>query len=145
MSENMIFCLGGDKYDSEGEGYQKNYRVFNKQVTKEEYEKIYSSLSNIKMLPTQWIDENKMTSEEKKSVKIAKDLGGYLKTFTYEEAWSNFWEAASKEQKDAILNIPQFDAEIFKEITGLDVEKVSSDEQAAMELLKKNGYKIIKV
>ena len=144
MSENMIFCLGRGRSDSEGEGYQKNYRVFNKDVSKEEYEKTLSSLSSIKIFPTKWVEKSNMTAEEKKSVSIAKDIGGYLKTFTYEEAWTNFWVSASKSQKDAILNIPQFDAEIFKEITGLDVHTRSSVEQEAIELLRKSGYKIIK-
>ena len=67
-----------------------------------------------------------MSKEEIKNIKIASEIGGYLKTFTYEEAWANFWESATKEQKDAILNIKQFDPVIFKGITGIDIEKETS-------------------
>lgn len=146
MSENMIFCLGTGKWESEGEGFQKSYRIFNKQVTKDEYEKILSSLSSINIPQTKWTDEKYMSAEEKKNIKIAKDIGGFLKTYSCEEAWASFWATATSEQKSAILNISQFDAEIFKGITGLDVANVatSSVEQEAIEVLKKAGYSIIK-
>ena len=64
-----------------------------------------------------------MTDDEKESNSAYKDLGGYLKVNTYKEAWAIWWEEADKEDKNAILNIPQFDAEIFKGITGIDVNQ----------------------
>ena len=56
MSENMLFCLGDGQWESKGEGYQKNYRIFNKDVEKSEWEKIKNSLPNIKIAFLSWID-----------------------------------------------------------------------------------------
>lgn len=126
MSENMIFCLGEGKRESKGIGYQKNYHVFNKQVEKEEWEKIKSSLPTIKLLITHWIDKKDMTDEEKENNSIYKQIGGYLKRFTYEEAWKNWWAQAKQLEKDAITDIKYFDKEIFKGITGIDVEEKKS-------------------
>ncbi len=61
---------------------------------------------------------------EEKAVDAKKELiGGYLKTYTMEEAWANWWKGLSEENKEIIKEIPNFDAEIFKDITGIEVEK----------------------
>ena len=116
----MIFCLGGGRCKSEGEGYQKNYRVFNKDVSKDEYAKIEGALPSGFTL-AQWVKEENMTNEEKQENSNYKKMNGYLKVLEYETAWRKFWDEMSQEDRDSILNIPQFDAEIFKEITGIDV------------------------
>lgn len=119
MSENMLFCLGSDKFDSSGEGYQKNYRIFNQDVEKSEWEKIKNSLPSIELKVSSWIDKKDMSKEEKNSVSGWDTMGGYLKTLFYEEAWAKWWSEAKQEDKNKILNIPQFDAKIFTDITGL--------------------------
>jgi hypothetical protein len=121
MSENMLFCLGDGKYESKGEGYQKNYRIFNKDVSQDEWNKIKNSLT-IEIQQTKWTDKKDMSAEEKKNVSGWSEMGGYLKTFSYEEVWKNFWDNASQKEKNQILDIPQFDSIIFREITGLTVE-----------------------
>jgi hypothetical protein len=67
-----------------------------------------------------------MTAQEKKDKPIYKEIGGYLKVLSYEDAWKEWWNGASEKDKKAILNIPQFDAAIFKEITGLDISTAKS-------------------
>jgi hypothetical protein len=44
-------------------------------------------------------------------------------TFTYKEAWRNAWIEISKEVKDEFKSLPNFDAKIFKEITGIDINR----------------------
>lgn len=126
MSESMLFCLGKHKYAEEGEGYQKNYRIFNNDVSKDEWNEIKDSLPNIELPLTHWTEEKEMSSQEKKDFKIYKEIGGYLKVLSYEDAWKEWWNKASQEDKNKILDIPQFDEEIFKGITGLDVKKIDS-------------------
>jgi hypothetical protein len=70
-----------------------------------------------------WIPEADMTDEEKKSDPEFYVRGGYLKTYTWEEAWANYWRDSDDEEKQKVLNLPNFDAVIFKEITGIDVEQ----------------------
>jgi len=119
MSEYMLFCLGEGKYESKGEGYQKNYRVFNQQLTKEEWEKVKLELPVIKIPLTKWVDKKDMTADEKEDHNVWKEIGGYLKTNSYEDAWAIWWSEAKQEDKDKILNCKYFDAKIFTEITGI--------------------------
>ena len=69
-----------------------------------------------------WIPESDMTDEEKKDDPQFFVRQGYLKTYTWEEAWSNYWRDCDDEEKQKVLNLPNFDKDIFKEITGIDVE-----------------------
>jgi len=109
MSEYMIFCLGDGRTELKGEGYQKNHRIFNKDVSENEYKKVIDSI-DIEIKLTEWITQD----------------GVYLKVYNYEEAWKNWLKESTQEQRQSILNIPQFNEDIFKEITGLtkaDLEK----------------------
>lgn len=123
MSEKMIFCLGDGRWENKGEGYQKNLRIFNQDVSEDEYNKTLSLLGDneIKIQLTKWVDYKNLDKDDQTST--SKQLGGLLKVFTYEEAWKNFWDKATQEQKSVILDIPQFDNEIFKSITGIDVKQ----------------------
>ncbi len=63
-----------------------------------------------------------MTDEEKHSHPEAETTGGYLKKVDIPDrmAW---WTGLSDNEKTTIKAIPNFDKEIFKEITGIDVEE----------------------
>lgn len=75
-----------------------------------------------------WIPESEMTDAEKLEQKDFDVREGYLKTYTWEEAWANYWRDCDKEEKQRVLNLPNFCPEIFKKITGIDVSKeVSCD------------------
>ena len=91
-----------------------------------------------------------MTEQEKKDNPEFSTTGGYLKTFTYEEAWANFWRDTTEENKQRILKLPNFDAEVFKDITGIDVEEPAPEEPAPEEpeqTIELNGkkYKLVEV
>ncbi len=70
-----------------------------------------------------WIPEADMTDEEKKSDPEFYVRGGYLKTYTWEEAWANYWRDSDDEEKQKVLNLPNFSWDVFTEITGIDVEQ----------------------
>ena len=72
--------------------------------------------------PTKWIPESEMTDEEKKADPQFFVRQGYLKTYTWEEAWANYWKDSDEKERQKVLNLPNFDAQIFKDITGIDVE-----------------------
>jgi hypothetical protein len=124
MSEKMIFCLGEGKYESKGSGFQKNYRIFNKEVSKEVFDKYYNSQPLFKLPISSWVNEKDMTDEEKNNKPIYKQIGGYLKTLSYKDAWKEGWKNASQEFKNWVINLPNFDEKIFTEIMG--IEKVKS-------------------
>ena len=83
----------------------------------------------------EWIHETEMTEAEKKADPDFFVRQGYLKTFTWEEAWANYWRDSDEEEKQKVLNLPNFSPSIFKEITGIDVE-VKTDKKK-QELLDK--------
>jgi hypothetical protein len=70
-----------------------------------------------------WCDKSEMTDEEKKSVSGWEQMGGYLKTLSYKEAWAEGWKKATQEQKDWYKSFPNFSSEIFFEITGIKIDE----------------------
>jgi hypothetical protein len=68
-----------------------------------------------------------MTDEEKKANPEYDIRKGYLKTFDYKEAWKNFWEDTDEENRKKFLALPNFDARIFEDITGINVLDTNSD------------------
>jgi hypothetical protein len=81
-----------------------------------------------------WISENEMTTQEKKDEAEFHIRGGYLKTFTYEEAWANFWRDTDEDNRKKFLNLPNFDSGIFKDITGIDVDQPKSKNPTTIEI-----------
>lgn len=69
---------------------------------------------------TKWVDEYRMTKEEKAEHPEYKKACGYLYKYTNADR-QNWWNRLSEKCKDAVKSIPNFDADIFKEITGIDV------------------------
>ena len=63
-----------------------------------------------------------MTDEEKEAHPEAEVTSGYLKQLDNSECGSAWWHGLSDDEKAIIKAIPNFDREIFKEITGIDVE-----------------------
>ena len=72
---------------------------------------------------TVWVSYDTATEEEKREhKKEIETCGGYLKTLEYKEAFHLAWDKASKEEHLKLLNLPNWDNEIFKEISGIDAE-----------------------
>ena len=67
-----------------------------------------------------WISQENMTKEEKKEHPEYKTTEGFLKTVDYKTAWRVAWEDATEEKRKEFLDLPNFDAEIFEEITGIN-------------------------
>ena len=63
-----------------------------------------------------------MTDEEKAAHPEAETTGGYLKILDNSECAVIWWRGLSDRQKAVITAIPNFDKEIFKQITGIDVD-----------------------
>ena len=72
---------------------------------------------------TEWVGAENMTEEEKAKNPRFEQLGGFLRVYTYHEAWKNLWAALKKEERESFLNLPNFDAKKFEFITGINVEK----------------------
>jgi len=71
---------------------------------------------------TRWIPFSDMTDDEKKNNPQAETTGGYLKTLDYKEAWRQAYDNADKKDIELLKALPNFDAKVFEEITGIKVK-----------------------
>ena len=75
-------------------------------------------------IPTEileWVWFDDMSEEEKEVNPNAEYTDGYLKIMKSHECAQDWWDKLKDTDKKIILGIPNFDREIFKEITGIDV------------------------
>ena len=71
---------------------------------------------------TVWVSHDTATEEDKEvHKKEIETCGGFLKTLEYKEAWKLAYNKTNDEEKIQLFNLPNFDADIFKEISGIDV------------------------
>ena len=100
-------------------------RLFNKETdfTMEEFMKTewYAVLTSGGFNLTKW---RAYTDEEKAQDERKRFIGGELITIPYKEACANWWASLSEKDKAIIKTIPNFDANIFAEITGIDVTNI---------------------
>ena len=68
-----------------------------------------------------WIWSDNMTDEEKEQHPEYEVVGGYLKILDESECGQLWWDSLSERYKNIIKAMPNFNDEIFKEITGIDV------------------------
>lgn len=109
---NGIFCNDGDK----------NIRIFNvpsgMSLTEFINSKYNYALKSSPFILTEWIE---YTDEEKKESKRKAIGEGYLKEYTYKDACANWWNRMSDENKNIVKSIPNFDADVFEDITGIKI------------------------
>ena len=73
---------------------------------------------------TVWVSHDTATEEEKTEHKDEIEIcGGFLKTIDYKDAWRIAWNKASIEERKKLFDLPNWDNQVFKEITGIDAEK----------------------
>ena len=81
---------------------------------------------------TIWVSHDTATDEEKKEHKTEIEIsGGFLKTLEYKEAFRLAWDKADKEEHKKLLELPNWDNDIFKEISGIDAEAEIAKESEA--------------
>ena len=72
---------------------------------------------------TVWVSHDTASEEEKKEHKAEIEIcGGFLKTINYKDAWRIAWNKASIEERKELFDLPNWDNQVFKEITGIDAE-----------------------
>lgn len=83
-------------------------------------------LRRVNFTPVRWVSDEDMTDAEKLEHQEYKTTGVYLKRIDtepdfYESCWRKWWSKLPADEKRIILAIPNFDAEKFKKITGIEV------------------------
>ena len=82
---------------------------------------------------TVWVSHDTATEEEKETHKIdIETCGGFTKAISYKEAFRIAWNKASKEEHRKLLELPNWNNEIFMEISGIDAEaEIAKEEENA--------------
>ena len=80
-------------------------------------------LNQIDDCPIEYVYLYDMTDEEKAAHPEAETTGGYLKERTTADNARKWWKGLNADDRNIIFSLPNFDAVIFKEITGIDVSK----------------------
>ena len=80
-------------------------------------------LNQILFTPNAWVWDDDMTDEEKKAHPEYKTTCGFLKVLDTSDCCARWWESLDESDRDIIRSIPNFDAAIFKQITGIDAAK----------------------
>ena len=62
-----------------------------------------------------------MTDTEKAEHPEHEKTGGYLKTIPFKDACILMWDKLDDDEKKAVTEMPNFDADVFEEITGIKV------------------------
>ena len=71
---------------------------------------------------TVWINEKYMTDSEKEENPTWECTGGYLKIIeATNEDKQKWWDNLDDEDREEVMSLPNFDKDIFKEITGIEV------------------------
>lgn len=81
-------------------------------------------LNNIQYNTLKWVLFDNMTEEEKVQHPECEITGGYLKKLGKFKGNQLWWDSLPDCEKNIIKSLPNFDAKIFKEITGIDVNVV---------------------
>ena len=96
-------------------------RIFNKETNIQRYDIDFPKFLFFDL--TVWVSYDTATDEEKEVHKIdIETCGGFTKAISYKEAFRLAWNKADKKEHNKLLKLPNWDNEIFKEISGIDVE-----------------------
>src|SRR3990167_127594 len=98
-------------------------RIFNKETTETEIDFPSYFYFNL----TEFVETEQMTDEEKKKYPHYAVTTGFLRVFDYKTAWLNSFNKATKEDVAKTLELPNFNAQIFEEIT--EITKKMLDEK----------------
>ena len=105
---------------------EEKIRLFNKRSNWTYRDWRYSSARDLMCdcpyTKTVWINEKYMTDSEKEENPTWKCSGGYLKIIeATNEDKQKWWDSLDDKDRKEVKSLPNFDKEIFKEITGIEV------------------------
>ena len=82
-----------------------------------------SLLNRIQKDVLEWVWSDDMTDQEKEDHPEYKTTGGYLKELDESECGQIWWNSLTDREKDIIKGLPNFDPEIFAQVTGVKIEE----------------------
>ena len=142
-NRNSGDCNSGDYNSGSFNRDCPKMRLFEKEldITTDEFYEKYNIYMDLPL--NTWISKDDMTKDEKSEVTDWETMGGYLKTLEYKEACQKWW-SDNPDDHERFLTLPGFDAEIFKDITGIDVDNQETIEIAGKKYSKQEFEKATK-
>ena len=109
-----VFCTGAAPFP-----------MFNQSSTWTEQDFLNSQAFNLlcNVYTKQWVPSSHMTEEEKQEFPSHETCEGYLKDIPFKEAFQNAWHNWSADSRKAFTDLPNFNSDIFFEITGVKVSE----------------------
>lgn len=71
---------------------------------------------------TAWVYSDQMTNEERAAHPDHETTGGYLKIVKHKADRQTWWDELSADDKQEVMSLPNFDADVFCECTGIRVK-----------------------
>jgi len=116
---------------------EPKFRIFNKETDVSKDDIVYPHFFYFDL--NSWIREYDMSDKEKEAYPSHVTTGGYLKTRDYKQAWREAWDKVGEEDRKKCFELPNWDNELFKEISGIDVEKeIGGEEKVTIKISKKS-------
>ena len=78
-----------------------------------------SLMNQIPKKVVEWVYSEDMTDEEKSAHPSHETTGGYLKVLDETECAQIWWDGLSEGDRNIIRSLPNFDADIFEQTTGI--------------------------
>ena len=94
--------------------------VFNKLCSRNVFDSAYKSNFLFFDL-TYWVSDTDMTDDEKAADPNFYARGGQLRKKDYKKAFKESWDSADINDRERVRDLPNFDAQIFFEISGIDL------------------------
>ena len=83
--------------------------------------KAFGILRGYPMAKAVWVDANEMTNDEKAAHPEYETMGGILAKRKGTVTPQEWWDGLDESDKEEVMSLPNFDADIFKEIMGINV------------------------
>ena len=81
----------------------------------------YYLMNQIPKKVVEWVPDYRMTDDEKNAHPEYKTTEGYVKILDESENAQLWWDSLPNDDRDVIKALPNFDAEIFRECTGIRI------------------------
>jgi len=95
--------------------------VFNKMCSKKEWDKAEKP-SCLYFSVNEWVNFEDMTKKEKEENGTSKFTGGFMRKLDYKEAFTKSMKNASREEIELVKKLPNFNTDVFYEISGFRIK-----------------------
>ena len=116
-------------------------RCFNKPCSREAWDNADKPSFIYVPSPQTWVAESDMSDQEKIDNKDFHVCGGYLRQNDMMDEWRKAYEGATEDDIQKCRDLPNFDYDVFEEITGLDLRPATQEPDCTGKVVEIDGVK----